>query len=261
MKAQDIFIFCGPTISPEEVHSELPDAICFPPIKQGDLISLLYQKKFPVRAIGIIDGFFESVPAVWHKEILYALSQGIAVYGASSMGAIRAAELHAYGMKGVGKIYTAFTTGLIENDDEVTVVHGPESLGYIAFSEALANIRETFQVAQHSNIITESQHQALIKIAESLFYKERTYENILSYSAEFLNDDQRNGFRKWLSGNAINQKKNDAFLLLEAMKQFSSQPQQAQEQNFIFQETLMWSNAAQYQHYKEAIFQKKTQGP
>ena len=41
----------------------------------------------------IIDGVFQSEPAVRHKEILWALSLGVPVVGAASMGALRAAEL------------------------------------------------------------------------------------------------------------------------------------------------------------------------
>ena len=44
-------------------------------------------------AIGIIDGYFERVPSVWHKEILWAMAEGIHVFGSASMGALRAAEL------------------------------------------------------------------------------------------------------------------------------------------------------------------------
>ena len=57
--------------------------------------------------IGIIDGYFEIVPTVWHKEILWAMAQGIHVFGAASIGALRAAELDAFGMRGIGRIYEA----------------------------------------------------------------------------------------------------------------------------------------------------------
>jgi hypothetical protein len=75
------------------------------------------------RTIGLIDGFFGNVPAPWHKEILYAMGRGVKVYGAASMGAIRAAELHRYGMKGAGRIFQAYRLGLLTDDDEVCVLH------------------------------------------------------------------------------------------------------------------------------------------
>ncbi|MEJ0097006.1 MAG: TfuA-like protein [Bauldia sp.] len=43
--------------------------------------------------IGLVDGVFENVASVWHKEILYALSEGVQVFGAASMGALRAADV------------------------------------------------------------------------------------------------------------------------------------------------------------------------
>ena len=45
------------------------------------------------------------------------------------MGALRAAELHPYGIEGVGAHYfEAYRGGEYEDDDEVAVSHAPESL-------------------------------------------------------------------------------------------------------------------------------------
>lgn len=77
-------------------------ATYLPPVSQGDIAGLLRRRP---RVIGIIDGYFERVPAVWHKEILLALSAGVHVVGGASMGALRAAELHSFGMVGVGEVF------------------------------------------------------------------------------------------------------------------------------------------------------------
>ena len=68
-------------------------------------------------AIGLIDGYFERVPSVSHKEILWAMSQGIVVIGAASMGALRAAELAPFGMLGVGLtgLMASFMSGMAGN--------------------------------------------------------------------------------------------------------------------------------------------------
>ena len=63
------------------------------------------------RAVGIIDGYFQQVPSVWHKEILWAMAQGVHVFGSASMGALRAAELAPFGMRGVGLIFEAYRDG------------------------------------------------------------------------------------------------------------------------------------------------------
>ena len=91
----NILIFVGPSLPLSEAQREL-DAIFLPPVSQGDIYRATLER--PI-AIGIIDGFFENVPAVWHKEILYALQQRIHVFGSASMGALRAAELEAFGFR------------------------------------------------------------------------------------------------------------------------------------------------------------------
>ena len=76
------FIFIGPTLSRQDALKEL-DAVYLPPAAQGDIY--LAALKEP-RAIGLIDGYFQGVPSVWHKEILWAMAQGIHVFGSASMG-------------------------------------------------------------------------------------------------------------------------------------------------------------------------------
>ena len=129
-------VFIGPTISEEEVKSVL-DAECWPPAAQGDVFRAVQTQP---RCLGIIDGYFDGVASVWHKEILWAISQGVEVIGASSMGALRAAELSKFGMTGVGQIFQSFRSGEIEDDDEVAVVHGPAELGFVPLSKTGAEL-------------------------------------------------------------------------------------------------------------------------
>src|ERR1700758_4110244 len=81
-----------------------------PPVRQGDLYKAALGRP---ALIGVIDGTFELVPTVWHKEILWAMAQGIHVYGAASIGALRAAELHSFGMVGIGRIFDAYRDGIL----------------------------------------------------------------------------------------------------------------------------------------------------
>src|SRR5690606_31846846 len=101
--AMTVVVFLGPTLPVDAARAEL-DAIYLPPAGQGDVYRVAREQPF---AIGIVDGVFESVPAVWHKEILWALARGIHVVGGGSMGALRAAELARFGMQGVGRIFEA----------------------------------------------------------------------------------------------------------------------------------------------------------
>ena len=138
-----VFVFVGPTVLTIDVTSVL-DATCLPPVAQGDLVRLLPRKP---RAIGIIDGYFERVPAVWHKEILWTMEQGTHVFGSASMGALRAAELCPFGMAGVGRIFEDYRDGVLEDDDEVALIHGPAESGYIGMPEPMVNIRRTLSKA------------------------------------------------------------------------------------------------------------------
>jgi hypothetical protein len=53
------------------------------------------------------------------------MEQGVHVFGAASMGALRAAEMHSLGMVGIGTIFQWYRDGKIVADDEVAVRHGP----------------------------------------------------------------------------------------------------------------------------------------
>lgn len=140
----NIFVFLGPTLPVAEARRIL-DATYLPPVSMGDVYALM--KRQP-KVIAIIDGLFQRVPAVWHKEILFALSRGVRVFGSSSMGALRAAELHTFGMEGAGQVFEAYRDGLYEDDDEVAVIHSPEEFGYRQLSEAMVNLRAGLRRAE-----------------------------------------------------------------------------------------------------------------
>ena len=66
------------------------------------------------------------------------------------MGALRAAELDAFGMRGVGQIYASYRCGQFilplgrtsahesfEDDDEVALLHAPDDMNYLAATEAV----------------------------------------------------------------------------------------------------------------------------
>jgi hypothetical protein len=76
--------------------------------------------QYSPKQIVLIDGVFHQSLAVWHKEIVYALLEGIVCIGAASMGALRAAELWRYGMVGVGKIFEMYRDG--EEDDSLVAM-------------------------------------------------------------------------------------------------------------------------------------------
>src|SRR5438034_1615957 len=173
-------IFAGPSLPPR-ARPHIAGLEWRPPLRRGDLYLAALRRP---ALIGVVDGYFETVPTVWHKEILWAMSQGIHVYGAASIGALRAAELDVFGMRGIGRIYRGYRDGALEDDDEVAVLHGPEELGYPPLTEAMVNIRATLTEAVRRGILPPDLAQCLTAIGKALFYKERTYEAILRAAAE-----------------------------------------------------------------------------
>lgn len=166
-------VFLGPSLAISEAQRILPDAIYLPPARQSDLLSAAINLKPDV--IGLIDGVFLQSTAVWHKEILYALQRGVHVYGASSMGALRAAETDRFGMIGVGEIYRMFASGELIDDEEVALSHGPAELGYRKLSEPTVNVRATLQAARDAGVIDAELCEQLVAIAKEIYFGDRIF--------------------------------------------------------------------------------------
>src|ERR1700758_4067113 len=99
-----VLVYLGPSLPLDKARAILPDAIYRPPAKQGDILSDVVN--FSPSYIILIDGEFAQNLSPWHKEIVSAIQYpGVkGVYGASSMGALRASELDFIGMVGIGQI-------------------------------------------------------------------------------------------------------------------------------------------------------------
>ncbi|WP_239014256.1 TfuA-like protein [Archangium violaceum] len=101
---------------------------------------------------------------------MYALGQDVIVLGASSMGALRAAELHPHGMVGVGRIFEAYLEGRLSADDEVALLHGPAELGFRPLTLPLVNIRATLDASP----LDAGLRGLLLATATRLPFEERT---------------------------------------------------------------------------------------
>jgi hypothetical protein len=236
----NVYIFTGPTISAAEA-TRILEAVYLPPAVEGDVYRVAM--KYP-QAIGIIDGYFQSRPAVRHKEILWAMSHGIHVFGAASMGALRAVELVAFGMEGAGVIFESYRDGILEDDDEVAIAHGPAEAGFPAASEAMVNIRQTLRKAEREGIISETLHAPLIKIAKNLFYPDRSYTLIVRCALECgLPRGQIDRLRQWLGESRVDQKREDAVTMLRLIGERLAKGLQPKIVSYCFQHTQMWELA------------------
>ena len=233
-------VFIGPTLGPADGRGRL-DADYRPPASQGDVYRAALGRP---RAIGIVDGYFESVPAVWHKEILWAMAQGIHVLGSASMGALRAAELAAFGMDGVGWIFAQYRDGALEDDDEVAVLHGPAGTGYVALSEAMVNIRRTLAAAASAGVLDADAAAMLTGIAKALFYKDRSYAALLDRAGRAgLAAAAIDRFAAWLPGGRIDQKRLDALAMLRLMRDRLAAGLPPKQVRYHFEPSRAWDAA------------------
>jgi hypothetical protein len=237
----NVIVFAGPSLPPRQRPAAEPAIEWRPPVRQGDL----YRAALTGPAvIGVIDGYFEIVPTVWHKEILWAMTQGVHVFGAASSGALRAAELDAFGMRGIGRIYEAFRDGILEDDDEVAVLHGPEELGYPPLTEAMVNIRATLDEAARCRILPPHFATQLTEIAKSLFYKERTYDAVWEAAVEAgIPETLLQDLVAWLPAGRIDQKRRDAEMMLDAIRAHLATPVAPLCVAYTLAETAAWEAA------------------
>lgn len=174
-------IFTGPSLSPQEAGRIL-DAIYLPPAKQGDVVSAMY--RFQPDVIGIVDGAMHPHLAVWHKDILFALENGVAVYGSSGVGAVRAIEVRHAGMVGVGMVFEQLRGRGVFSDDEVMVVYEEKGGDYKRLSESAVNLRATFRAAQERAVVDAAGCEMLVEIAASIPYQDRTLPLIFRKASE-----------------------------------------------------------------------------
>lgn len=166
-----VHVFAGPTITADRIARLLPSARVHPPVQHGDLLRL------PVAAgdtVLILDGLFFQAPAVRHKEILHLIHSGVRVAGASSMGALRAAELHQFGMIGLGQVFQWYAEGTVTADDEVAVSHLTEEDDYRQLSDALVSLRYGLDRAVGA-AITEPERDALFARIAALPFAQRSW--------------------------------------------------------------------------------------
>jgi hypothetical protein len=247
-------VFLGPTLPVAEARAVL-DAEYLPPAQLGDVWRVSQERP---SAIGLVDGYFDSVPAVWHKEVLYALSTGIAVYGAASMGALRSAELVPFGMVGVGAIAEAFRSGELTRDDEVALAHADAEHGYLGFSEPLVNVRATLSAAVAAGVVARADADAVLALAASLFYPDRRWEHLLDAGA--VGPEAVAALRAWLPAGKVDQKAADARALLARMRDDAARPAPAGAAAgapaHVFTPTMLWAELVRHETPVAAIVEE-----
>jgi len=205
-----ILAFAGPSL-PRADRARFPGVEWRPPAQAGDLLRLVPDRP---STLCLIDGYFDHRPAVRHKEILLLLAEGVRIFGAASIGALRAAEMAPFGMVGVGAIYRAYAKGAIDGDDEVALAHAGPEWDWRPLSVPLVDVRATLCRALRERIVAAPEARALLAAAKALHYSERSWELILAGAG--LRAEMPARLAAWPEAERISQKRADAEACLSA---------------------------------------------
>ncbi|MDB5959120.1 MAG: hypothetical protein JWP59_414, partial [Massilia sp.] len=168
-------LFAGPSTFglPDELLGQ-SGMIVYPPAKRGDIAALTGSGTEPCTLI-LADGIFHSELAVGHVELRDAITQGWDVWGVSSMGAIRASEMHHLGMRGYGRVFELFAADVDFSDDEVALLHAPMQ-PYFPITEPLVHTRFLLDHLQGSDLLDGDAAVAIIASLKARWFGFRTPE-------------------------------------------------------------------------------------
>jgi len=164
-------VFAGPSLPPQD-RPALEDVSYLRPAARGDVERAAREYD----AVLLIDGVFHHDLAPSPKEC-YAALRHARMFGASSMGALRAAECAPYGFTPLGVIAGWYAHDVIDGDDEVAVLTHPDSLE--ALTVPLVNVRYVSRLAHRRGVLNARERDALITRAREIFYMDRTWEDVI----------------------------------------------------------------------------------
>lgn len=207
-----VIAFAGPSLTAAD-RAAHPDVEWRPPAEAGDMLRLRAREG---DIVCLIDGYFDHRPSVRHKELMLILSRGIGVLGASSIGALRAAEMDRFGLVGVGAIYRAYASHRLWADDEVALVHAPERWDWRALSLPLVDCRANLHRGLRSGFLRIEEAREALRAAGAIHYAERDWQRVLGTTSIAKLRQQQ--ILRWIGTLDLSQKRLDALACLSAAR-------------------------------------------
>ena len=212
-------IFLGPSLTHEKARKIL-DAEYRPPAKKGDFLRFTMSAD-GLTVVGLVDGYFlQDYPPSPIEVYQLIMRKNTVVIGSASLGALRAVELEKFGMIGVGKIFELYKNGIVNADDEVAVTFTEERQSLQ--SEAMIDIRFNLFIAKRKGIIDEITKKTVARVAKSVYFPYRNYEDILDKTKN-MHPELEHGlesFRAYIRNNRRSLKEKDAIRLIEYIKAY-----------------------------------------
>lgn len=173
--------FVGPSISRAEAERVCSGLDLRPPVRRDDLYR---EREQGAWGFLIIDGVFMQEDAVSPREVVDVLEDGALVVGASSMGALRAADCWPAGAKGIGLIYRLYRRGVLESDEDVAVAVSADGSD-AAVSLPLVNVRYAVSRAVRRRLLDRATARWIVSAAAAIDYPERTWREVLRRVGQF----------------------------------------------------------------------------
>jgi hypothetical protein len=174
-------VFAGPSL-PLADRPAVPGLIYLPPAARGDVAAAA--ERFD--AVLLIDGVFHQGIAPSAKEMLAACRR-VPVFGAASMGALRAAECRAFGAVPLGAIAGWYASGVIDGDDEVAVLM--DAATSRALSVPSVNVRYVARLATRSGLLSAAEADIWVNRARrEIFYAERSWRGAAALAPAIARD-------------------------------------------------------------------------
>ncbi|MBE1501839.1 hypothetical protein H4696_008939 [Amycolatopsis lexingtonensis] len=165
-----VHVFAGPSLTGSAVLDL--DGVCWhPPVAHGDLYRV---RTAPGDSVLIVDGLYQHTAPARNKEILELHTRGIPVYGAASIGALRACEHLGHGMAGLGTVFGWYRDGRLFSDADVALMHGDADVGYRAFTHALVSVLSVTDRLVAAGRLGEPAAESIVEVARSVHFGSRT---------------------------------------------------------------------------------------
>jgi hypothetical protein len=179
--AKRVCVFAGPSL-PACDRIAAPGFFFAPPAARGDVA----RAAAAFDEILLIDGVFHHDLAPTPKEVLAACRR-VPLYGAASMGALRAVECRPYGAKPLGAIAQWYASGAIDGDDEVAVSMHPDT--HVALTVPAVNVRYVAWLACRRGILDRTSADAWIRAARTtIYYAERSWPAAVACAPSSVRD-------------------------------------------------------------------------
>ena len=169
-----IRVYVGPSLERRHIRKYLPGAQIHGPIKRLDLLRAARER---VGIAVIVDGLFDQSLAVTAGEISDALCIGMAIFGSSSMGAMRAAEAHTLGMVGYGAIFEHIMEAEYFKDDRLgQLLFNCETGTWKAMAHTYMDVFFNLKLLRRQGRISESELGLILNQLDKIGYTDRSYE-------------------------------------------------------------------------------------